>query len=707
MKAGLINLVERMPEALRHELFLHANQRLLQHIDRDIKSGATVFVANASERQYKHLNMQHQLMFDTGCLFDDLQALTMRLRKGVKCTAVNLDALTMYDIVHNLPDGENYKNAVGFIKQIYHQSDYEDTALNNIFLHAHYHASMHRHAPLDLHCYVNSETAFNALNEAIITHHARMPEQANIIVHHYNGAILATKASLGSGIKRDNFRAEAALLEKPLHLQVRAPSDKFSAHMLDADNCVFNIFYFYFLTFLVEKYGHKIAACRGLDLKTEEMAAFGKEMLEFVQTYPSEELFAQRGLICLRDPLVKKFSDIPLDQDILDIRDGMLADWSGVFDKNQHGPIFTQLVRYIDGISPEIMMTIIYRTNDLLFNKIVEFAKSDNANRIVLLIGSLRQSYKLDMMSTVWNGTSRFHTTLKNLVTFLNQKYADQGVNFLFDTVTTTDYSQGRLAGSHIATAGSPDQQAIELESDKEKIRIAYALSQYARGTYSVHDLYFYDDTVAIFQFIEKSFGRRDPYGLMPAGMRLIMHGYNGDFLGKLYYIDGTGPLDQYPFDVVRYTTRTNEGRLAVLDGNLEPLLFARQLYVSSEIKKFVELTRWQHPPIFFAPSRQKTSNKIMRSIDVFLGEVNRFTVCSPHVKNGMYAGRAVPPCREISALMTDIKVDKISLKDGLEKIILLAKDHQPIRSSAIKLLNLVRDGGQSELSQTWFPKAI
>ncbi len=706
-----VNFVVRMPEAQRHELFLQANQELLRNINREIERGATVYVANSSERQYRIQNVRHQIMFNTGCLFDDLQALVMRLRKDNKPDAAWLDALTMYDVVQNLPDGENYKNALGFIKQTDHQSDHKQTGLNNIFLHAHHHASLHSNALLELHCYVSTEAAFENLNDAIICNHALIPGQTTIIVHHYNGAILATRASLGSGELSSHYRHQAALLENPHHQPIKSPDDIFSAHMLDADNCVFNIFYFYLLTQLIEKYGERIAACKGQDLKSAEMSAFGKEMLAFVQAFPNEALFGGkvgvRSLIRLRDPLVKKFADLPLDNDIIEIRDEMLKDNPAVFDKNQHGPIFAQLVKYIDGITPDIMIHINYRTNDILFDKIVELSKSAQANRILLLIGSLRQSYKLDMMSTVWNGTSRFHPTLKNLVAFLNVKYADQGVSFLFDAVTTTDYHDNRLAGLHVATADCPSQRTIEIASDREKIRIAYVLTHYARGRYHVDDIHFYDDTLAIFQFIEKAFGRHDKHRLIPADMRLIMHGYDGDFKGNLNYIVGNGSLDQYPFDVLRYSSTTYKGLVSVLKGNLRDVHFARQDLMSSDIKRFIKLTRWKHPEIFFDLPREKTRYKIKRCIDVFLDELNLFTSCSTHVKNGIYAGKTALPHRDMTATISDIKKEKISLTDGLAKIISLAKDHHPIKASATKLLNLVRDGGHYEKSKMWFHKSI
>ncbi len=81
---------------------------------------------------------------------------------------------------------------------------------------------------------------------------------------------------------------------------------------------------------------------------------------------------------------------------------------------------------------------------------------------------------------------------------------------------------------------------------------------------------------------------------------------------------------------------------------------------------------------------------KIYDALAVLNNEIQKFNDSSSHVKHGMYANQKPAPVRMMNEIMQDIHIGKITLATGLNKLIVLAKDHEPIKHAAKKLQNIV-----------------
>lgn len=700
MDKGLVNFVTRLPELLQQELVIQANQVFIQHVLADAKRGASVFVANGSPSQFYNIKLFEALTKDTGCIFSDMQALVAHMRAQVeKPGLINLDALTLYDAAYDLPAGDHFKNVLVDIQQFTHFPESANLEFISTYLHAHFHASHHGDVPVDLFCYVSTDAALAQLKQQLQQYHTRFPANVKIIVQKCQGAMLESVECVGGAEKPvSNVKAHAKQLLKELSDksfdETPEQEDSYYAAMLDADNCIYNVYYFMLLTLLVEKYGLRIAASKNADMKSEEMVTLAKEMLDFVSSYSADNLFHKsvnyKNMILRRNVVLKEFADLPIAEDILKMRDAMLADDAGIYKNNAHGPAFCQLVRLINAISPKIMTTIIYRANEALFSDMKQDAKDMHANKIALMIASLRQNYLQDLKNSVWNGTGHFHGDLKRLVTFLNEMSAPADPTFVFDDATLLDYSRQLAPGVHLASSHTKLHQTADILCDNEKRMITYEGAHHGRRKHRVKAIDFFDDSKRVIDGVTESYGENDKHGLLPAGLRLTLIGYDGKYMGYEKSIVGRGVVDQHPYDMIYYINMTQEGIHAVLTGQLDHLPLAREQVSTRKMREFVEMTRWCQPEIYFTPARAKTMRRISRALDILHEEINRFCLCSPRVKHGLYAGRQSLPAREISAIYREIQSGSVDLNNGLQKIMTLAQYHLPIYHAAKKLRNLM-----------------
>ncbi len=713
MDQGLANFVTRLPASLQQELFLQANQTLVKNIQRDIARGTAVFVANGTRRQFYSLNAFDYLSQDTSCMFADLQGLVGHLRAQAKFPElIHLDALTLHDVILDAPAGDHYKNVIGNIAQFSYYSVCDNIEFVSTYLHAQFHANQHGDVPIDMHCYVSTDEAYIKLKAQLLKYHDRFPMNVNIVITKYRDERLDRQAHVGSAHEPDkNYRHNAekmhqALTDEALSVLVDR-EDSYYVAMLDADNCIYNIYYFMLLTKLVEKFGDRIIASKGKDMKSDEMVALGKEMLKFVRSYPRKDLFARSvnytNMRKLRIPLFNKYADLELDKDIINMRDDMLADDPAMFLNNIEGPVFCQLVRIINTISPGVMINIIARANETLLHHMTCDAKDRNAQKIAFLISSMRQSYRDDLKNAVWNGTGRFHPDLKRLVALLNGKAAAGDPLFVFDDVTIVDYTHECTPGFHVALAHTDAHKAVESACDNEKRLITYKDLHHAKRKYRVKAIDFFDDSKRVFDAIIADFGADDKHGLLPADLCLTVIGYNGNYMDFEATVRGRGELDEHPYHMFKYLTKTVHGCQSLLSGKLDELPFAREQLMPAEMREHLAQTKWCKPKDFYAPTRAKTLRKIARSMQILQEEVERFAVCSNQVKFGVYAGQKSRPAREMSALLQAIKTGQVSALDGLEKMIQLAANHLLIRDAAKTLRDTMIASGEQQYVRMQF----
>lgn len=706
---GYANFVTRLPAPLQHQLFTQANQPFIQNIQNDVERGALVYVASGGTRQFISHNAFEYLVHDTGCQFQDLHELVSQLRVTLqKPESVHLDALTLYDVIHELPAGDHYKHVIGLISQAACFSDCEHLDFVSTYLHAQYHAHHHGDRPIELHCYVSTEAAAAKLRTHIVNYHDRLPQNVNILVTKYNGKTLEVNACTGSAERHElDFAGQArAMLQALPKVGVSESSnteDNYFVAMLDADNCIYNVYYFMLLTRLVEKFGDRLVAAKNSDKKSAAIIALAQEMLEFVQMYPESGFMARkinyRYLNTIRDVLVEKFSSLPLDNDIIAMRENMLAADSKVFDKNKHGPIFCQFIRMLASYSPNIMTTIILRANQRLFEDMKLDAKVKRANKIALLIASMREYYYADLKNAVWNGTGRFHLDLGRMVTMLNSQAKDGDPQFVFDDVTLVDYHLNLAPGSHVRLSGLPAHKAMTIPCANEKIDTLYLNLHHAKRKYRVDEVDFFDDTLRVFEGLQRAYGKNDTHGLLPEGMIARLVGYDGKYMRYETCITGRGPVDMHPYHLFNYLSQAQDRFIALIEGRLDKLPYVREQAMSEKIHTFLTLTRWSQPDEFFAPARSKTMRKIFTLIQVLEEAVEHFSNTSNHVKHGMYAGQKPLPVRQITAVLQAIKSAAIAPVPGLEKIMEYAAHQSSIYRAAKKLRDFIKGSNEEQFT--------
>lgn len=99
--------------------------------------------------------------------------------------------------------------------------------------------------------------------------------------------------------------------------------------------------------------------------------------------------------------------------------------------------------------------------------------------------------------------------------------------------------------------------------------------------------------------------------------------------------------------------------------------------------------------------SKQNMLKKVDKAIIALYGEVMIFNGSSNHIKHGMYANQKPLLNREMTQVLKNMMDGDTNLAEGLEKMMLLARDHQRIHNVAKKLRNLVCGSHDAKLIAT------
>ncbi len=207
--------------------------------------------------------------------------------------------------------------------------------------------------------------------------------------------------------------------------------------------------------------------------------------------------------------------------------------------------VMRQYIRYLNRITPAIMTYILFRANEMVFDRIVQRALEEKCAGIVVKSFSARQSHHEDHANCCVTGTGLFMHDLHELVGYLNMHYRHK-IGFVHDRFLMPDAYNNLAPGeSHKRKLTRSDSHAYSV-LDASKVAMLIVFAHYLKHRYP--GLLFakiLDDRDDIFKGFLHLFNHNNQHVLLPKDLPLLLMTYDGSLEDdvELLTLTGSGEL--------------------------------------------------------------------------------------------------------------------------------------------------------------------
>lgn len=534
--------IEKLNEAdprVLQEMFLAANADLIADLTSEDDCDVQVLMVGSARQDHHHDKLGMNLRL-TNSIYTDLDFLARHLQKQLSGTReVSLNRAVLADIYGGLELGKSYDNIMASTHRTQHaKSIYDLTKFTILYMAAHANPNA-----VTVNFYDDNRTIRDSLLRAFLRCPELLPAGMQLNILSYDGKLYQHGSVMGQGMHDSQYRntirqiCNLALIEKngvdrsmidpanTINLRQLAESlgtrsdESNLAVLLDADGCFYNNFYTVLMLEVINKFHAEIDEA----LKHNPFAAKPEELKrkirEFVHDYDILKIDPQKDL--------KRLATY------LDLRKINKAD----------------MVSKLDYLCPDIIDSALYRANAHMFNGLVSRAKELNCRRITFMVGSNRQSYKIDGLNSDLHGTRSFYRDLQRMVELL-PTIIKTNISFHLDKFLLADAYANLPSGTSFCRSLQIDSKSISHADtvwEEMKTHSIYGFMHYIAQRYpNTMGVEFIDDREDILKAIAEAYGTDDKYGALPAYMPLRMGLYSGDVVVRKpdYMLEGRGLVD-------------------------------------------------------------------------------------------------------------------------------------------------------------------
>lgn len=327
---------------------------------------------------------------------------------------------------------------------------------------------------------------------------------------------------------------------------------------IDADGCVYNFNYHYLVLWLMAERGHEI---------TQLYVERAKEKASGV-TNPEITASIQRIIHDMRQINLSAVTD----EQYSALLKKLLATGTALLHcetKNTDGLSVHDLeadyyIGIMNALDENLLHSAFLLANQPLLDRITTHVDPHKVHEIAL--ASLRQAYPYDLIGVKQNHTNFIFKDLFHLTKYLRDKNKNPHVSVILNPITLTDVAAGLPIGeSYRRIIVELDQKHESYFCDISKFAIIYAKAhdaaiRYLKVKSDVSEAIASDGSVTI-NFYENEpeiinnlvATLREFPELLPKGVRVVFHPYDGKFFAESAVINGQGLIDDDYRNNVRF----------------------------------------------------------------------------------------------------------------------------------------------------------
>lgn len=279
--------------------------------------------------------------------------------------------------------------------------------------------------------------------------------------------------------------------------------EKTLAVLLDADGCYYNYKFYTMLNYVIFHYGNEIKyLAQHPDMK--DAKAKLQKILAEVTTVKIDKT---------------NVSKLPRDAS---------------------AELFKEYTPYLDQLKPDFLDEILWCANERLIQKIQNDVINNKVNEIIFLVGSARQSMRLDKVNSDRFGTRSFFLSLERFVNMIKTKYANANkINCYLDTFLMSDVHGNVNPGESFRCILAElrdhlPQKQYETVFDRTKFTGVYGVMHYLackyKDKYQRGDLIldYFDDSTFIRDSLKHALINKHANDLLPRNIPLYLCHYTG-----------------------------------------------------------------------------------------------------------------------------------------------------------------------------------
>lgn len=316
-------------------------------------------------------------------------------------------------------------------------------------------------------------------------------------------------------------------------------------NLIDADSCTFNKNYRYRILFLIrafhkvlQEFGLKSSLSEGekilIDIFAKKAIKEQKKLIFTLEDHRKLADFANREarLFYIKKLEEEGHKGADIDAELAKVGKDFLTNY-----------FIYHFIQYAESICPNVLRIIFVFANTALIDKITTQAYEED--KVIVMLGSNRQSYSSDQANMLSKGTSSIYRELDFLVKYINSALLDNKVVLdkftLPDVSEEGDFKAGRSFKKILKSIGPYVKNPFCVR----KGNILYAVMNYIPKKYpgAEHTFNLFDDQMAILDDLRLFFSANPTLYLK--GAYLNLHRYTGKF-STSYSIRGEGVVDYH-----------------------------------------------------------------------------------------------------------------------------------------------------------------